>query len=148
MGPDSVPNKAQLQRVALIWEGCTHIVHVWSTGYKLVPRRPHQLEVQSNVLARNTALRRIYTIIPLELPAEAYLESIQLFAILVACRAWGHLWQRKRLHIYCDNLTVVQAWRSGMSRSPHLMHLLRDLFYTTTTHNFHVNIAHIPCRGR
>lgn len=74
-------------------------------------------------------------------------ESIQwkeLFAILVACRAWGHLWRRKRLLVHCDNMTVVHIWRSGMARSPHLMPLLRDLFFVAASHNFHVNIEHIP----
>ncbi len=31
-----------------------------------------------------------------------------------------------------------------MARAPRLMCLLRNLFYVAATHNFHINIAHIP----
>ncbi len=67
----------------------------------------------------------------------------ELYAILMACEVWGPLWHRKRVLFHCDNQTIVHLWKSGLSRSPQLMHLVRALFYVAATHNFHVTITHI-----
>ena len=67
----------------------------------------------------------------------------ELYAILIACEVWGHGWTRKRVLFHCDNQTVVYLWRSGMSKAPTLMHLVRALFFVAARHNFHVTVTHI-----
>ena len=49
----------------------------------------------------------------------------ELYAIVMACEVWGHLWTRMRILFHCDNLAL---WRAGMSKAPLLMNLVRALF--------------------
>ncbi len=41
-------------------------------------------------------------------------------------------------------LRQFSLWRSGMSKAPLLMNLVRALFFIAAQHNFHVMIIHIP----
>ena len=68
----------------------------------------------------------------------------ELYAILVACATWGHLWVRKRILFHCDNAAVVAIWQRGSCKCPHLMSLVRHLFFLAAMGNYHVGIAHIP----
>ena len=61
----------------------------------------------------------------------------------MACEVWGHLWSQRRILFHCDNLAIAQVWRSGMSKAPLLMHLVRALFVVAAKHNFHVSLTHI-----
>ena len=45
--------------------------------------------------------------------------------------------------MYCDNKAVVDCIRSGTSKSPPVMTLLRELFFVCTGFNFTVTAAHI-----
>lgn len=54
----------------------------------------------------------------------------ELFAVLVAAKAWGAQWCRKRFLVHCDNHAVVDIWRSGTTKQPALMQLVRALFLT------------------
>ncbi len=67
----------------------------------------------------------------------------ELYAIVVACEAWGHLWSTKRILFHCDNMAIVHLWRAGLSKAPLLMHLVRALFFVAAKYNFHVTITHI-----
>ena len=67
----------------------------------------------------------------------------ELYAIVMACEVWGQSWRRTRVLFHCDNMAVVQLWRSGLSKAPLLMHLVRALFFVAATNNFHVSITHI-----
>ena len=67
----------------------------------------------------------------------------ELYAILMACEVWGHLWGKKRILFHCDNQSMVHLWRNGLSQSPTLMHLVRALFFVAAHHNFHITISHI-----
>ena len=68
----------------------------------------------------------------------------EMYAILIACTTWGAHWHRKRILFHCDNQAVVAVWEKGSSRCPHIMALVRALFFTAATHNFHLCIVHIP----
>ena len=62
------------------------------------------------------------------------IEWKELYAIVMACQAWGHNWSSKKLLFH----------RSGLSRSSDLMRLVRALFHIAAKNNFHVLIRHIP----
>ncbi len=72
------------------------------------------------------------------------IEWKELYAIVMACEVWGHLWFRRRLLFHCDNQAIVHIWKSGLSRSSSLMHLVRALFFVAARGNFHVVVVHIP----
>ena len=52
----------------------------------------------------------------------------ELYAILVACSTWGHLWPRKRILFHCDNAAVVTIWGKGSCKCPNLMSMVHHLF--------------------
>ena len=67
----------------------------------------------------------------------------ELFPIFVACYIWAGCFTGKRLLFHCDNQAVVNIWSANTSRCPHIMHLLRKLFFITAKFNFTVNVIHI-----
>ena len=68
----------------------------------------------------------------------------ELFAVVIACLAWGEQWPRKRVVFYCDNQSIPDIWQRGTSRSPDMMTLVRCLFLTAAKNNYTVFIKHIP----
>ena len=72
------------------------------------------------------------------------IEWKELYAVVMACETWGEQWSGKRLLFHCDNEAVVHVWKSGRSRCPDLMDLVRALFYVAAHNNFNVLIRHIP----
>ena len=67
----------------------------------------------------------------------------ELYAIVVATMAWGHLWSGRRILFHCDNLAVVEIWRRHSSRVPAIMCLVRKLYFVAAINNFHVRVSHI-----
>ena len=68
----------------------------------------------------------------------------ELFAVVVACLAWGSQWSSKRVLVHCDNQTVADLWQHGSSRCPALMSLVRCMFFAAASNNYTVVIKHIP----
>ena len=67
----------------------------------------------------------------------------ELFAVTAAVNTWGHLWARKKVLFHCDNQAVVDIWRTGTTKSPDVMALIRMLYFCAATHNIHVIITHV-----
>nr|XP_006821268.1 PREDICTED: uncharacterized protein LOC100371933 [Saccoglossus kowalevskii] len=67
----------------------------------------------------------------------------ELLPILLSSLIWGHLWYGLRIRFHCDNISVVQIWKKGSSSCPRIMQLVRLLFFTAASNNFHVMISHI-----
>ena len=67
----------------------------------------------------------------------------ELYAVVVAARAWGAQWSKKRLLIHCDNQAVVAVWQAGTTKNAPLMQLVRTLFLIAASHNFTVILQHI-----
>ena len=72
------------------------------------------------------------------------IEYKELYAIVAACATWGAEWTRKRILFHCDNLSIVDCLKSGSSRSPPVMSLLRALFLVCAQHSFTMSAKHIP----
>ena len=73
-------------------------------------------------------------------------QSIQwkeLYPIVLAATVWGHQWTTRKILFSCDNEAVVTCMRSGTSRYPHMMALLRTLFLVAARGNFTVSAQHI-----
>nr|XP_006822618.1 PREDICTED: uncharacterized protein LOC100377439 [Saccoglossus kowalevskii] len=67
----------------------------------------------------------------------------ELLPILLSCLIWGHLWHGRRVMFHCDNESIVHTWRKGSTRCPYIMQLIRAIFLTAASSNFHVMITHI-----
>ena len=78
--------------------------------------------------------------------AELSIEYKELYAVVAACLTWGHHWSSMRLRIHCDNAAVVACIRSGTSRAPRLMPLLRSLVMICARQNFVLSAEHVAGR--
>ena len=68
----------------------------------------------------------------------------ELFAIVAACATWGIEWLRLRVEFQCDNQAVVECLKTGTSRSPAVMALIRTLYSICVKHNFLIRASHLP----
>ena len=68
----------------------------------------------------------------------------ELYAIVTSAHSWGPLWQRRKILVHCDNLTVVGVWEIGTSKSPEIMALVHILFYCAAHINFNICVQHLP----
>jgi hypothetical protein len=68
----------------------------------------------------------------------------ELYAILVSCRVWGHLFSTRRVLIECDNMAVVFSVNNGSSKNPEIMGLIRGLFFVCSFFSFDIKLVHVP----
>jgi hypothetical protein len=69
---------------------------------------------------------------------------LELYALVMAAMAWGHLWTAKKITFRCDCMPVVAAITRGSSRRPEMMHLLRLLAERACLCGFDFRCEHIP----
>ena len=68
----------------------------------------------------------------------------EMLPIVVACAVWGHRWQGCTVRCLCDNAAVVAILKSGTSREPLAMHLMRCLFFFTASYQLILIPKHLP----
>ena len=64
------------------------------------------------------------------------IEYKELFPIVMAAYLWGPQWASKRVNFVSDNHSVVDILRSGTSRAPTIMSLVRYLSLLAARHSF------------
>ena len=82
--------------------------------------------------------------LPKQLPQS--IEYKELFPIVVAAYVWGPQWVSKRVLFLSDNSSVVEILRSGTSRAPTIMSLVRYLCLLAARHSFSFTAS--PVRGK
>ena len=70
----------------------------------------------------------------------------ELFPVAIAASSWGPLWASKHVEFCSDNMSVVSVLRSGTSRDPNIMVLLRHLSLMAGRHSFAFTVSHRPGR--
>ena len=96
--------------------------------------------------ASNTAIGGFYNghwFVELVANLEHSINWRELYAVVLAAATWGSQWRGKQILFHCDNQCVVEVLRSGTSRSPELMKLIRILFYISATYQFNVSSEYI-----
>ena len=71
----------------------------------------------------------------------------ELLPIVVATVVWGSAWQAQKILCHCDNQAVVAVLRSRTSKHPHIMHMLRCLFFIEASYGFELASAYINSRA-
>ena len=66
----------------------------------------------------------------------------ELFPVVVASHLWGHCWAAKRVEFCSDNMAVVSVLRSGTSKNPIMMVILRSLSLSAARHSFAFTASH------
>ena len=67
----------------------------------------------------------------------------ELFAIVAAVYTWGTDWANMQILIFTDNEAITYVWRTGRSKDPVIMRLVRCLFLFTAKHNINILLQHI-----
>ena len=75
-------------------------------------------------------------------PATFVYSYKELFPVVIAASLWGHQWSSKRVEFHSDNMAVVGLLRSGTSRDPNMMVLLRHLSLMAARHSFAFTASH------
>ena len=73
-----------------------------------------------------------------------HINTQELFAIVAAVFTWGPNWRDKQILFFTDNLSITHVWRSGTSRDPIIMKLVRALFLFSARLNLNILVQHIP----
>ena len=68
----------------------------------------------------------------------------ELIPIIIAAVVWGNAWKGGNVRARCDNAAVVAVINNRYSRDPHLMQMLRCLFFIEAYFQFKVSAAHLP----
>jgi hypothetical protein len=68
----------------------------------------------------------------------------ELFALTTAVVTWGHRWQGRKIRFRCDCMPVVQAVQKLTTRTPSMMHLVRQIVASACDFGFDFRIEHIP----
>ncbi|XP_077863611.1 uncharacterized protein LOC144347820 [Saccoglossus kowalevskii] len=66
----------------------------------------------------------------------------EALSVLLAARRWAHKWQDCTVHIYTDSQVAMANINKGTSRNALVMSALRELFWLSVTHNFHIQASH------
>lgn len=71
----------------------------------------------------------------------------ELYAIVVAAATWGHHFIGQRIVFNCDNEAVVYCIKSGVSKDPEMMTLIRKLFFISSRCNFECSAVHLSSKS-
>ena len=76
--------------------------------------------------------------------AAVHITVKELLPVVVACALWGESWRGKTVRCRCDNAAVVAILKSGTSRHPLVIHLMRCLFFYVACHHLFLDPVHLP----
>ena len=69
---------------------------------------------------------------------------LEMLNIAVAVKLWSEHWEKKRVTVYCDNMTSVAVLRTGRGRDPFLLACARDVWLHTAQFDIELEIQHAP----
>ena len=67
---------------------------------------------------------------------QIYIHLKEFFIAIVATKLWGHLWEGKRVAIYCDNEAVVKTMVYQKPQDPELQKCLREMLFQACRFRF------------
>ena len=68
---------------------------------------------------------------------------LEMMAIIIACKLWGHQWRGLRLHLSCDNYACVQIINKGSARHSLLHKCLQELAWVMAKFEFQIKTVHL-----
>lgn len=66
----------------------------------------------------------------------------KLYAVILTAATWAEHLRGKKVLYFCDNMVVVNI-QSGVSKDPHLMELVHELFYIAADSGFEWSAKHL-----
>ena len=72
------------------------------------------------------------------------IHKLEMLAVLIGVRIWGHRLEGLRLQIYCDNSAAVDVINSSKTKDPFLATCLRELWLEVSKFGFELRAVHLP----
>jgi hypothetical protein len=72
-----------------------------------------------------------------------HINELEAFAVVLAAIRWAERWRNKKVVILSDNMATVHCLNKCTSKNKHLMAHLRNLFWLSASHNFHLVAIHV-----
>lgn len=76
--------------------------------------------------------------------SNVHINTLELYAILLAVRHWAPAWRDHRVGIHTDNTQVMYGLNKGSSNNKESMSALREIFWWSVIYNFTFSAHHIP----
>ena len=73
-----------------------------------------------------------------------HINVLELFAVAVAVHCWGEESHDQPILLHTDNMPVVHVWTMGTCKCPHLMSLVRRLFFFLAQRSVNLLLGHVP----
>ena len=80
---------------------------------------------------------------PLLLARELSINALEILAVVIACKLWGHMWTHRRILLYCDNQATVMVLNSGRTRCTFMADCLRELWLISAVNDFELRAVHL-----
>ena len=77
------------------------------------------------------------------IPKTFSIVHLEMLNVLVADRLFKGSWEKKLIHVRCDNLAVVQVLTSGATRDPYLAAIARNIWLVTALNYCKLKVTHI-----
>ena len=71
---------------------------------------------------------------------------LEMWNIVIALRMWGHLWRHSSIHIFCDNLAVVQVIKTHKTKDAFLAICDRNAWLLAASYDILLQVDHV--RGK
>ena len=72
-----------------------------------------------------------------------HINGLEMLAIMIAVKLWGTHWSGKKIKLYCDNLTTVQALNVGKIKDCFMLDCLREILFQAAVFGFEFRACHI-----
>ena len=72
------------------------------------------------------------------------IHKLELLAVLLGVRIWGHQCESLKLQIYCDNDASVNVINSSKTKDPFMATCIRELWLEVSKFNFELRAVHLP----
>ena len=73
-----------------------------------------------------------------------HISALELFTIVIAAKAWGHLWSGIKLSVACDNQAAVTVINTGKCKDNFMLSCVRELLFLAAKQNLDIKAMHIP----
>lgn len=123
-------------------------LHVFNGRRPFLDNKPTvDVMTDSSSLAAGAFFRGdwIYFNFELDCPAwsSLHITHKETLAIILAAKRWAPQWANHRVLIHSDNQAAVHIINKGTTANALIMEELRDLFWLSARHNFHITALHI-----
>lgn len=109
----------------------------WCAGYFNSRLIPH-------IFQENAGLRTHWINLQTGTGIDININVLELMPIWLSCILWGEHWRDHQIICWSDNTQVVSSINKGISINRVSMSLLRQIFWFSVRHNFHLVARHIP----